>query len=238
MNPDRRSLLAWSLAPLAASLGACADSSSGSSQPRGLNSSRKHLYTEQVANLLISQDKTHLVVLGERYHYVFEAPNDLVRLNEFPLKPRITAKITHFYVAPDDATQGNYSLQLPADLSAAEAQLAQDFGFSSQSDGSWALDNQLKGKRYVVGNTFRAARSQTKLNHAYTVTVEAEESLGQQAVDGMVTPVTIASEGVFLIYFVALAPILIPLIFLTKEKRPAALLPAPSSEQAASAARP
>ncbi|MEJ6007323.1 hypothetical protein WG899_17370 [Paucibacter sp. AS339] len=219
MNPVRRRLLAWSLAPLVGSLGACAVSNDPAG-PANPSQPKTRSYTEQVSSLLISQDQTQIVVLGERYHYLFQATTDLVRLNDFPLKPRISAKITPFHVALDGQTRGSYSLQLPADLNPDEAQQAQAFGFKPQADGSWTLDNQLSGKRYVVGNTFRAARSQTKLSHSYAVSVEAEETSGQQAVDGLVTPVTVASDGVLLIYFVALAPLLIPLIFLSREKRP------------------
>ncbi|MCV2351017.1 hypothetical protein [Paucibacter sp. Y2R2-4] len=197
---------------------------------------KPRIYTEQVASLLISQDRKQLVVLGEQYHYVFEAPADLVRLLESPLKARLSAAIGPFHIALNGSTQGGYQVFLPADLNEDEAELAQSLGFmkTTSEHSGWALARPLQGKRYVVGNTFRAARSQHQLNRSYTVTMEAEEAPGQKTVEQLATPVAIASDGVLLIYYVALAPLLIPLIFLSKEKRPgaaqAASAPSPATQ--------
>ncbi len=237
MHPKRRHFLITGLlpllprvpqAPLLLGLAGCASQSPNASDELSAANpaaARKpRIYTEQVASLLISQDRKQLVVLGDQYHYVFEAPADLLRLLESTLKPRLSAAIGPFHVALDGSTQGGYQVFLPPDLSEDEAELAQSLGFakSASETPGWFLTRPLQGKRYVVGNTFRAARSPHLLNRAYTVTVEALEAPGQKTVEQLATPVAIASDGVLLIYYAALAPLLIPLIFLSKEKRPGA----------------
>lgn len=226
MNSNRRTLLMLGLLPLFNSLAGCAQDKPSRTEASPNIKTRR--YTEQVAQLLISQDRKQLVVLGDQYHYVFEAPADLLRLLESTLHARLSAAIGPFHVALDGSTQGGYRVFLPADLSADERELAQSLGFLAAEAPStgWALERALKGKRYVVGNTFRAARSPHTLNRSYSVAVEAEEAPGQRTVEQLATPVAIASDGVLLIYYVALAPLLIPLIFLSKEKRPGAPLPA------------
>lgn len=209
MNPQRRTLLVCGLAQVTLSLIACA------SEP----AVRQRTYKEQVSTLLLSKDGKQLVILGAAHHYVFDATPDIVALTQSALKSRVEARIEPFTVARDGQTDGAYSLHLPNGLSRAEAQAARDMGFQQLPGGDWQLDNRLHGTRYLVGNATRDDRLHEKLVHTYTVTVIADETAGQHIAEKATTPVKIGAEGVLLVYFAALAPVIIPIVFLSREKR-------------------
>lgn len=181
---------------------------------------KRHTYAESVSVLLLSQDGRQLVVLGERYHYVFDAPPELVALAAMPLKLWVQARIAPFTVASDGTVQGSYVLVLPADLGQTQASEAQSLGFIWVEGVGWAREGRLSGRRYVGGNTLRSDRVHEILPQTYRVTVVAEETLAQQVAERAVTPVSVTSAGILLVYFAALAPVLIPVAYLTMEKDP------------------
>jgi len=227
MNPKRRVVVAWSLMQLAVLGSGC------SSAPKVT----RRTYTEKVSTLLMSHDKKRLVILGERYHYVFDAPPDIVALLASPLKARASARIQPFHVDLDGGTAGRYSLLLPDTLSEDEARQAQAMGFARDPQGAgWQLDNQLEGRRFIQGNTVRAGRTKETLSHQYEVSVEAEETRGEKAAQDLASPIAVTADGMLMVYLAVLVPILIPLYFLAREKRPALIDPPASAASAASAA--
>lgn len=197
-------------------LGACA------SEP----AVKRHTYVESVSTLLLSQDGRQLVVLGMRHHYVFDAPPELVALAAMPLKLWVQARISPFTVASDGTVKGSYVLVLPADLGQTQVSEAQSLGFIRVDGVGWAREGHLSGRRYVGGNTLRSDRVHETLPQTYRVTVVAEETLAQQVAERAVTPVSVTSAGVLLVYLVALAPVLIPVVYLSMEKDPMASLKA------------
>mgnify|MGYP003704415217 CR=1 FL=1 len=213
MNKQRRSLLIALAVAAASTLGGGLAGCASKAQVAEVT------YTENVSTLLLSADGKELVVLGEKYHYVFPAPQEIVRLEASPLKTSVVAIIDPFTVQPDGSLGGSYTLEFkPADAAAPEAALA-ELGFVKEADGRWLFHGALSGKRYLIGNTLKQWRSQEKLQRTYTVTVRDLQSAHDRAADKLMSPVALASDGVFLIYFVLLAPILIPVLFLTEEKR-------------------
>lgn len=181
---------------------------------------RVRRYTELVSTLLLSRDGAQLVVLGANYHYVFDAPADLVRLSRSPLKASVTAMIEPFRVQPDGVVNGAYTLVLSSDanLAGRDSEI-QALGFRPTESGRWVLPGQLRGKRYFAGNTLRAGRIKEVLPQTYEVTVEAEEYPDQRLADDLATPIVLASNGVLLLYYVVLAPVVIPVMFFSQEKQ-------------------
>ena len=81
------------------------------------------------------------------------------------------------------------------------------------------MSSALSGRRYLIGNTLRMGRIHETLPQTYTVTVNAQETPGDQVTEELVTPIVMASDGVLLIYYVLLAPIALPIMFMSQEKR-------------------
>jgi hypothetical protein len=225
MNPNRRLIVAWSLMQVTLAGTGC------SSTPK----ITRQTYTEKVSTVMITQDKKQFVILGERYHYIFTAPEDLVALLGSPLKAKAAARFQPFLVTVDGVTTGDFHLTLPAGLNDEEATQAKAMDFVQQADGTWWHDGTLEGKRYIQGHTLRTGRIHANLSHTYEVSVEAEETAGEKAAQDLASPIASTADGMLMVYFAVLVPILIPLIFLTREKKPtekptaAAVAPVPAS---------
>jgi len=52
------------------------------------------------------------------------------------------------------------------------------------------------------------------------VEISVDQSRGSAMADSLATPLTVGSDGILLVYFAVLAPILIPLAIITREPRP------------------
>ncbi len=195
-------------------------------------------YTEKVSMLLISQDHKQLVILGDNHHYVFDCPPDVAMLPKSPLRAKVSAAFSPFKVDIEGVITGMYMLHLPDNLTPVEVDQAHELGFTQDEQGHWFLGNKLTGKRYVQGNTLRAWRDHEKLNRTYEVSVEAVETPIQHAAEEMSTPVYLTSHGVLLIYLAPLAPLLIPMMFMSYEKRPQLPSAASAASTPASAVAP
>lgn len=231
MNQHRRAIVALGLLQLALGGAGC------SSTPKVT----RQTYSEQVSVVMITRDKAQFVVLGERYHYIFAAPEELVALLSSPLKTQAHAVFDPFFVKLDGQTRGKYHLRLPSTLRPTEMNEAKAMDFVQQPDGSWLLEGELRGKRFIQGSKLFAGRvhahlaKNETLPHTHIVTVEAEESPGEKAAQEAATPLAVTADGVWMLYFAVLVPVILPLMFLTREKKPGELPPLAPAASAASA---
>ena len=174
-------------------------------------------YTETISSLLLSEDGKHIAAIGSGHHYIFGAPELVVRAVHSPLHPRLAATFSTFHVDVTGKVTGEYAIVLPAGASADDQRAAAAIGLAQESDGHWGASGTLSGQRYT-GWAYKFGREQTALNHDYTITFTNDASTADRVVDDVATPIRIAADGVQLIYYAPLAPIIIPFIFATKAK--------------------
>jgi hypothetical protein len=209
-DPQRRALLlALAHAGAGLALTGCAGAPS---QP----ASRR--YTETISSVLASQDHRHLVVIGKDHHYVFEAPELLVRALQSPAHAQLNAAFTPFHVDKQGGITGEVTLRLPAGASPEAQRAATDIGLQPQADGSWAATTRLAGRRYASWAYKRPGQQQEKLGQPYTIEITTDETASEALVDKSVTPVRVAADGVQLVYYAVLAPVIIPFVFLTRAR--------------------
>jgi hypothetical protein len=210
-DPQRRSLLLGLLGGGAATLlGGCA--SSGTAKP-----GTRH-YTETISSVLISSDDKHLVAIGRDHYYAFDAPPLLVRALHSPEHPQLHAAFTPFHVDAKADVSGDVVLELPSSASPEAHQAAERIGLSRLTDGSWLGSAHLTGHRYTSWAYRSPGQQQEKLSRTYTVEFTADEGLVDTAVDKSTTPLRLAADGVQLIYYAPLAPLIIPFVFLTRAR--------------------
>lgn len=195
-----------------AGLAGCASATAPGGAPAA---PRTRSYTETISSVLISDDGKHLVAIGKRHHYIFDAPPVLVRALQSKAHPGLTAIFSPFHVDLHAHIEGDVTLQLPADASDDERREAEAAGLARQSDGTCQWTGHLTGQRYT-GWTYEVATQRDKLNRAYTIEINTDETAGSRIVDEAATPIRVAADGVQLIYYAPLAPIIIPMIFLLK----------------------
>jgi hypothetical protein len=206
MDAIRRGMVTAIGAGLALALGGCA-----SSQHPEVR------YKETFTSVLISTDDKHLVAVGTNHHYVFDAPPTLVAALHSELHARLRAEFSTFHVDPQATITGDYALLIAGDLPPDAQEAAAGLGFARDDAGTWRETGHLQGRRYS-GWTYRMGEQQQRLSQPYTVDIVVEAHHGDAVVQSLDTPIRVAADGVQLIYYAPLAPIIIPVIFMTAAK--------------------
>ena len=174
-------------------------------------------YTESISSVLVSEDGTHMAAIGSDHHYIFDAPPVLYRALHSSVHAQLAATFSTFHVDPHDVVTGEYTLALPAGASPEAQKAAADIGLQLGADGRWQTSGVLKGHRFT-GWTYRAGREQDKLNKAYTIEFTTDLNAADTAVDHAATPIRATADGVQMLYYAPLAPIVLPIIFLSRAR--------------------
>ncbi len=180
-------------------------------------SAEPHRYTETISSVLVSGDEKRLAVIGSGHHYIFDAPPVLVRALRSPVHPQLSATFAAFHLDRHGVVSGDWLLTLAPDASPAARQQAKEVGLVEGPDGVLASGGILKGKRYT-GWTYKLRGEQDRLNKSYEVEISTDLTAADVALDDAATPIRVAADGVQLVYWAPLAPVIVPILFLTKAK--------------------
>jgi hypothetical protein len=220
MNNARRLLLLVWMAGFLALMSGCSTPAIDAS----------HHYTEKVSSLLITKDKQKIVFLGTDYHYIFDAPANVVKMLELPFHDKVSGVLSNFHVDKNGKVTGLYSLQVANDLTEKDRRDAILAGFQPDAAGQLILAGQISGTRYHKGDFDKkvASLAETilntqkdkanaekdavldKLNKTFTITVTYEPSNGEKVADALISPVVSYSEGVFSLYFIGVPLVIAP----------------------------
>lgn len=163
-----------------------------------------HQYTETVSSVLISQDNKKIAVIGNEYHYVFDAPDVLIRTLTSSFHRSVKGDFsTRFFVNSSGAISGNYYLTLGKNAPEQEKDEAIAVGFVKLSRGDLAFSGTLSGIRYSSGGIQASVNSQ-RLNRVYKINVVAEQTAGEKAAKSLLTPVTVTADGLLVIAMIPL----------------------------------
>ena len=174
-------------------------------------------YTETISSVLVSGDDKRIAAIGNGHHYIFGAPEVLVKALRSPVHPQLTATFTTFHIDPRGVVTGDWLLTLAPDASPAQREQAREVGLVAGPDGVMAAGGILKGQRFT-GWTYSLRGPQDKLNKPATIEITTEANAADAAVDEAATPIRVAADGVQLIYWAPLAPVIVPILFLTRAK--------------------
>ena len=178
---------------------------------------QEHRYTECISSVLLSEDGKHLAAIGSNHHYIFEAPEVLVKALHSPVHPQLSATFSTFHIDQRGVVTGDWLLALATDAPPASQQAAQAVGLVRGADGTFTASGHLKGQRFT-GWTYKMGREQDRLNKAYVIDVTTDSSASDVAADDAATPIRVAADGVQLVYWAPLAPIVVPILFLSRAK--------------------
>ena len=210
MNAVRRLALA-ALAGAAFVLAGCATSAPEPAPPSGQH------YTETISSVLVSADEKRIAAIGSGHHYIFTAPEILVKALRSPVHPQLTATFTTFHIDRRGVVTGDWLLTLAPDASPAAREQARAVGLVPGPDGVLAAGGILKGQRFT-GWTYSLRGPQDKLNKPVTIEIATDATAADVVVDDVATPIRVAADGVQLLYWAPLAPIIVPVLFLSRAK--------------------
>lgn len=162
----------------------------------------EHRYSESISSILISEDGSKLVVVGDSHHYIFDAPEILVKSLKSDFHRSVAATIQAFSVDGTGKTRGKVMLTIGVKAAEQDKLAALEAGYRkfTYSDQRYACEYEvdLVGMRYR-SNGIQPSLASQRLNKTYTVSVVAEQSSGEKAARALLTPVTVAADGVLLI---------------------------------------
>lgn len=202
---NRRLFLAASALPLLA-LGACGAPVTQSLYSEASRSEYKD-YSERVSQILITNDGKKIVVVGPTYHYIIDTPPRLVEVLNSPLHPDVVARMGQFNVTPDAKLSGSFTLNLSDKAGDQSQQLAQSFGFSKASGGRMTLSFNLSGTRYSAKEFTMPSALAKQFNQSYSVDIREELPPGGKSALVLLTPLTVAADGVLNILAIPLVPL-------------------------------
>jgi hypothetical protein len=157
-------------------------------------------YTEDVDSILISADKKKIVFMGKEHDYIFDAPAMIVQTLEADFRKHVRAYINSFYVDGNSGViKGNFILSLNSNAPNEAKLSARAIGYSTEAGSNTTrYRGELIGLRYKAGKREPSMIPQ-RLNYTYQANVTESKSRGEIAARSLLTPVTLAVDGVVLI---------------------------------------
>ena len=157
-------------------------------------------YRESVTSVLITLDRERLIVVGDKYTYVFENSADLINSISGEVRPYLTAKFNPFVVSGDKINGGIILILegLPDSL----AQQARNKGYRHSHDKNrMYLDLRPSGVRYIT-NQDLFSESVSELTQEYSVSVVERKTKRNTKL--LLAPITIAIDGTLFAFGAAL----------------------------------
>ncbi len=160
-----------------------------------LYGTRETQYDETALSFLVTEDGSELVVVGEKYHYIFDDISPSLRhVLGSPLRTVVTANLTSFRVRRDNVVTGDYTLELSGQASDEERRSAIDAGFVAPE---LTLSGSLKGIRYSAKG-FPSLTETQRFNRPYIVSI-TEESGANLPTKILLTPLAVTADGLIVL---------------------------------------
>ncbi|HEY9051537.1 MAG TPA: hypothetical protein VIQ03_08345, partial [Gammaproteobacteria bacterium] len=141
-----------------------------------------------------------LVVIGEKYHYIFQVDKNLVRIFKASRSISFAPIFFAFYVDKDNKVSGSFVLKVEsATLTNDEMSLLTGLGFRDikvSKNAELRYDAAIKGQRYVVSDSFNNIE---KFEHTYQIKVFVPYSDDELAAKAVLSPVTVATDAMLVI---------------------------------------
>jgi hypothetical protein len=163
-------------------------------------------YTETINSALITADGKKVVFLGGDYHYIFDAPEHFADFLTSPLDDKATAEVSKFQVDRNGDVQGSLTIWL-RDVTPEQIEKAKQFGFDTLANQVPFKNITLKGKRYDAKGFDMSKVDKKLLHNWYRVTVNEKTPVNVKKVFYVLTPITVAADGVLTLLSIPLWPL-------------------------------
>lgn len=152
-------------------------------------------YDETALAFYVTEDGSRLVVVGEKYHYIFDDVSPSlghILLSPLELRTVVAAGLTDFSVDSDNVVTGNYTLSLLDTASEGQRSSAIAAGFTVPD---LTLSGQLKGQRYRAEGFRLPEADRRTFAHPYVVSVAEPRSMATKV---LLTPLAVTADGVLI----------------------------------------
>ncbi len=171
---------------------------------------KPEVYEERLSSIYLSEDNQYLVVFTDSYHYIFDAPVQLVEMFQSANRDRLYAKFYPFVLTSDNQKKGSIYIGLTKTKGrkADHGDLANSVGRASEKKGRKI---EITGKRFLANDIIPELMPH-KLNRKYRIKIEVENSAGDTMANILMTPVTLVQDTLY-IGAIGLAAIPIMVLF-------------------------
>jgi hypothetical protein len=177
---------------------------------------QKSYYSETFKNFLITKDGQRIVILGKKYHYIFDDKSGTIKkMLSWESRSKLEMEIDGFLV--NNAIDVNASVTVKSkiqknssvELSDHEKGFLEDLGFTKAHSNDDVLKKKINlvGTRYLPKSGVNYDKS-SSFSKEYRVGIE-QSSFGDKAVKIAFTPVTLATDGVLMVAGVTLMTVVI-----------------------------
>ncbi len=176
-----------------------------------MNLWKKNTYVENFKNFLITKDSKKIVILGEKYHYIFDdASGDLNRLLSWESKSKLEIESYNFRVSGINKITCLITIKSKSqknskiDLSKKEKSFLQKLGFTNTSSDEviFKKNINISGERYSPksGVNYDIA---TPSNYDYSANIEIDDYTNKTK-KIVLTPVAVVGDGALVVLIVGL----------------------------------
>jgi hypothetical protein len=171
-------------------------------------------FVEEISSFLISQDGKQLIVVGQRYHYIFAADDTLKFILTSPERKHIKASFNNFVVNSQQTVTGMYTLTLD-NQNTLPTELKKQFlahGFSENlQQQKLSYIGSVQGTRYLASTVQLPAT--LLLNQKYTIPMQENYPSTAASVEkALLTPLAIAADGLLIIGGIPVLLLTLPFI--------------------------
>lgn len=170
------------------------------------------VYSEEVVHgFLAGEDKKTMVVLGGEHHYIIENAEKVMSILSSPLRRHLSVGFYNFTVYEGQKFWGDVDFHV-SNISTDESAhaLLTELGFKQRAQGlnDWSYKVKVQGNRYASGD-FPVPKNQEPFSREYKVPVAVITPPGARRVGLLLTPVTLAVDGVISMGALVFAPMLL-----------------------------
>jgi hypothetical protein len=151
-------------------------------------------YDETVISFLITEDGSKFVILGTKYHYIFDSSTSLKQVLMGSFRSVVDTQLSNFYITRDNVVTGDYTLSVLVNSSEEQQKSALNAGFTTDNTPGLSLSGHLKGIRYSTEG-FPSIGQPHNFNRPYIVSITEQDSRSILAGKILLTPITVAADG-------------------------------------------
>ncbi|MEX8500215.1 hypothetical protein [Leptothrix ochracea] len=168
---------------------------------------KDHAYTEDVTSVWMSSDESHIVFIGNKYHYIFTAPSGLVGLLKSSLMNKVDNLFVEVRVDVDRKVKCHLEITTKDDLSPEESNEILSLGFRHMFLGIFRRELVLTGVRYE-SNGVPSHDHPYYFKKGFVMNVIAEPNPEERVRNVLMTPLVWLSGGALLLFGVLLLPVI------------------------------
>lgn len=157
---------------------------------------KKESFNEELRGFLITQDQKQVILIGQRYHYIFPMDNDLKNILAWPNRSKLRATRLSFVISKNNVINGTYLLKNESLLSNDDQALLLANHFKVRNNGEYYFVGKLsQGAVYESGN-FKLPEEQSFKRPYYLNISYDYATTGQTLTKILVTPLAVAADGI------------------------------------------